>query len=250
MGLEMNESTVKYLSGLFDADGSVSFYFRQHGEKTYVSLVLQIAQADAKVFDGLGFGSVTACRQYWQWRVTTKSELEMLIPRLAKHCVIKGSHLTRMLAKWREMRGTEVSDPDSLKEWSKQSRRMAGPVHEKKHPTWAWIAGYLDGDGWYRRRYSSQDNYWSMHVGAVAHPGDRVGLDLLQKAFGGNITPHGQSIALKWVRNLGARDSSFALRFLPQVRRHARIKGHKIEQLIHHHRQRLSEETAMAEATV
>jgi hypothetical protein len=241
----MNESTVKYLSGLFDADGSISFYFRTHGDKNYVSLVLQIAQKDKEFLESFELGNVTACQKGYSYlRVTDKAELEMTIPRIAKHCLVKGKHLKRMLDKWREVRGSCLTkeEVDNLKDWSKQSRKDVGAIRQKNYPTWAWLAGYLDGDGWYRFRYSQEQNYMSMSVGAVAHPDDaKESLSLIQKQFGGSIRPHGQSNALVWNRNLGVSDSSFALTFLRKLVRHARVKKHKIETMIHYHSQRLTE---------
>ena len=47
----------------------------------------------------------------------------------------------------------EPSFEEYLKVESKKSRSNAGPIKDKKHPTWAWVSGYLDGDGHYSKRY-------------------------------------------------------------------------------------------------
>ncbi len=173
--------------------------------------------------------------------------------------VIKAQHWQWLLEFWRDFRSRPHGERScteqervALIQVIKESRKLRhGPIKPKKHPTWAWLSGYLDGDGWYRHRYSKEHNYWSMSVGAVAHVNDRVALDFLQQSFGGSILPHGQSEnVLKWVRNLGVKDRSFALRFLPNIAKHSRLKRHKIDAMIHHHRQRLSDSSAKAQATV
>lgn len=255
----MNENLVKYLAGLLDADGSLSFSFKKYerGDDTYfLSLHLKLSSSDA--VDERGFvetlprltGMGGVCwygkdKQFKTWTVTKRSELERLLPRLTKHMVVKGKHWQTLFGIWREQRGAWLTseDRERMAAASKRSRiENAGPVKPKNHPTWAWLAGYLDGDGWYRHKYQSPpQNYWQIHVGAVAHDNDIGVLEFIQKAFGGHIGPHRQSPNVSvWKRNLGSRDASFALRFLPKIARHTRLKRHKIDQIIHHHRQRLS----------
>lgn len=270
----MNESLVKYLAGLLDADGSLSFTFRcdpNNGDRHNIGLMLSLASSDAvdqhdfvsSLPELTGMGGIYrygARRQFLAWRVAKRADLEMLLPRLIKHMVIKASHWHWLFETWREKRGAlyargshSSDERAALTEASRQSRKTRhGPLKSKNHPTWAWLAGYLDGDGWYRMRYQrAPQNYWSMHVGAVAHENDADVLRFLQKAFGGAVRLQGQSPhVLVWVRNLGAKDSAFALRFLPNLARHARLKRHKIDQLIAHHRQRLSTPTPAGEATV
>ena len=255
----MNESLIKYLAGLMDADGSLSFSFKKYErdeERIFLGLCLSLASSKAVDQRGFiptlptitGMGGVYfygSEKQFISWTIGKRSQLEMILPRLIKHMVVKGKHWQWLLDTWREQRGGSISKAKRIEMTtaSKKSRiERAGPLKPKNHPTWAWLAGYLDGDGWYRRRYAkSPHNYWSMQVGAVAHFNDIGVLEFLHKAFGGNIREHGQSLnARVWVRNLGIKDTSFALRFLPKVARHSRLKRHKIDQIIHHHRQRLS----------
>ena len=260
----MNESLVKYLAGLLDADGSLSFNFKRdqnREDRHFAGLTLKLAASDAVDRRGFvdslpsqtGFGSVYRegrNDQFKNWIVTKRADLEMLLPRLIKHMVIKARHWEWMLNEWRNLRRTSVStdEMDALKAASKGSRlERVGPVKPKNHPTWAWVAGYIDGDGTYYRHFDKNQNYWSIHVSAVAHINDRVGLDLLAKAFGGHFHPQGQCPdVIIWRRNLGARDADFALGFLPNVVKHSRLKRHKIDGIIHHHRQRLNLQEAAA----
>jgi len=257
----MNEELVKYLSGLLDADGSISFNFNNpNKDKSAYTLSLRVGLASSDAVDthgfveslpGLtGFGSVArhgSRDQFTAWVVTSKGNLEMLVPRLAKHMVAKGAHLQRMFDKWRERRGTllPVAECDELREFSKGSRYAGGPIKPKNHPSWAWLAGYLDGNGCYRSSkcksgfYNGQQCYrWQASVQAACHLGDVGVLAFIQKAHGGYVKKHSRSgNCMIWERSLGKKDSSFALSFLAELVGHSRLKKHKIEQLIAFHRQ-------------
>lgn len=246
----MTETEVKYLAGLLDADGSIGFEFTKN--RPYLSIKLTAADSiDTKQYvqtlpERTGYG--TSCKkerknQNWSpvsvWTVSKRQDLEMLIPRLVKHLVIKGKHFSRMLDKWQEFRGRTLSDieVEQLKQYCKASRLDSGPLKPKKHPTWAWVAGYLDGDGSYIFKKPPSQKFPKLVVRATAHVNDRVGLDLLQKAFGGYIYDRGKAgkHILDWVHPLGKNNKSFALKFLPKVVKHSRLKKHKIEQMIAYH---------------
>ena len=258
----MNESLVKYLAGLLDADGSLSFSFKhdQNREGRYfMGLRLDLASSETVDKHGFidtlpgitGMGVMTKYGerdQFKTWVVTKRAEIEMLLPRLIKHMVIKAKHWQWMLGMWRSVRSENKtctrSEREALTHASKESRRLnVGPLKKKNHPTWAWLAGYLDGDGCYsyRSHVVNGCTQWTINVSAVAHVNDEVVLQFLLTSFGGRIVPQGQSENVKiWVRSLGYQNRSFALRFLPKVAKHSRLKRAKIDAMIHHHRQRLS----------
>lgn len=70
-----------------------------------------------------------------------------------------------------------------------------------------------------------------MDIHVVCHESDRVGLDLLFKAFKGNIYTK-QEHLLVWKRNLGFADSAFVRRFLPKLIRFSLIKRYHMEQIL------------------
>ena len=257
----MKETLVKYLAGLMDADGSLSFRFTKYDKSRedvfFLQLHLSLSSSEAVDRNGFidrlpqetGMGGAYRYgrnKQFKTWTVTKRADLEMLLPRLIKHMVVKGKHWQWLLETWREHRGCAATTPairEELSAASKKSRiENAGPVKPKNHPTWAWLAGYLDGDGWYHMKYRKPpQNCWQIHVGAVAHNNDIAVLKFLQKAFGGQVFNHGQSENVSvWRRHMGAKDASFALRFLPNLAKHSHLKRDKIDQIISHHRQRLS----------
>jgi len=264
MATRINESTIKYLAGLLDADGSLSFSFRrvreQHIEDRYfIGLMLRLASTDSIDKDGFirslptlcGMGTVA--NRYegatsFDWSVADRSDLEMLLPRLVKHMMIKAKHWQWMLDTWRMARANSKTcspeERERLTSAAKESRRKnVGPLKPKNHPTWAWLAGYLDGDGCYSYRHRVQNGYenWNISVSACAHVNDIVVLEFLQRSFGGKILPQGQSDNVKiWKRQLGYQNRSFALQFLGKLASHSKLKRQKIDAIIRHHRQRLS----------
>ncbi len=253
----MNETTIKYLAGLLDADGTISFDFRnlaRNESSANLGLKVGIAGSDAvdkhRFIEGLpkltGHGYTSRHgdqNQYIYWFLTSRRDLEMMVPRLVKHMCVKAKHLQRMFEKWRELRGKSLSleECEVLREYSRNSRYDAGPLKPKNHPSWSWAAGYLDGNGHYMFSLANKGDRTetrSMRVSACCHKGDAAVLEFLLKAFGGRIKPHSVSDnAMVWDRNLGLSERSFALEFLGKLARHAQFKRHRIEEMISFHRQ-------------
>jgi len=271
----MGEELVKYLAGLIDSDGSIWFNFNNpNKDESAYTLSLKVTLTSSEAIDVHGFveslpdltklGSVSRHgrnHQFTTWTVTSRSDLEKLVPRLVKSMVVKARHLQRMFDTWKEMRGRllPVSICDELRQFSKESRYDPGPLKPKNHPSWAWLAGYLDGNGSYRSAICKTGFYKGKQcyrrqaaVHASCHIGDADVLAFIQKAHGGYTKPHSKSKnCMVWERSLGKKDRSFALRFLPKLVSHSRLKRHSIEQLIKfHHQQRLSGQTPTGEATV
>lgn len=270
--MKFKEQDIKYLAGLLDADGSLHFQFVKYKDNKYnvrLKLVLQQSLSidkDGSFISWLGdFGGYT---QYvkikseehpnWsdanRWTCTKQSELNMLLPRTTKHMVIKAKHWQALLDKYNTLIGKSVTEVEmqELKEFAITSRKNTGPLKPKKHPTWGWVAGYIDGDGCYymRTRKRSWGTHTELLVKVVAHNNDRCSLELLQKAFKGNLGKSSKEATCYWSRNLGNADKSFALKFLKKMAVHSRLKKHKIEQMLHHHSQRLTELTPEGEVIV
>lgn len=245
--MAVNETEVKYLAGLVDADGHIGFEFTN--KRVYLALTLVAADSvDKNLYiynlkDTLGMGS--SCRKERQekswaavsvWKVSKTQDLEMLFPRLIKHLVIKGKHAKRMFDLWKEYKSRVLTDTeiDQLKVYCKASRADAGPVKPKKHPTWAWVAGYLDGDGSFIFKQPPSQVAPRILVQATAHENDKIGLELLYKAFGGTLNNRGKTAPhiWDWKHPLGNKNTSFALKFLPKVVSHSKLKKHKIELIL------------------
>jgi intein/homing endonuclease len=273
----MKESFIKYLAGLLDADGSLSFGFKRdynRDDTFFISLQLKLTAADSVDRNGFveslpfetGMGTTSRYgkhNQYVVWNISKRSSLEMIIPRLTKHMIVKGKHWYWMFSLWRDyLRGEKTfssCNREMLTQAVKESRKTkAGPIKPKNHVTWAWLAGYLDGDGCYSYRSGKYKSYrdrtykqWTIKVTAIAHITDICVLEMLKKCFGGRVVGMNKSSnVMIWERSLGYQNRSFALNFLPKVAKHSRLKRYKIDQMIHHHRQRLSVPGVTAQAIV
>lgn len=254
----MNETDIKYLAGLLDADGS--FFFNYSSNRAYLTVALDLTTG---IDRDMGFTNwlceatgVKPCLSSRELNakgvqsikivLSKRSTIEMLVPRLLKYLVIKGSHLKRLQDKWLDVRGRRLSDEEieELKKFTIDSRKIAGPVKPREWLPKAYVAGYIDGDGCYIMKKSS-GNY---NVNTVAHVNDRIVTDLLFKQYGGRI--HYQEDWIRWVHPLGRTNKSFAIKFLRDMHRHSRLKRHKIETFLHYHSQRLTEESPKGEVIV
>lgn len=121
-----------------------------------------------------------------------------------------------------------------------------GPVKSKNHPTWAWVAGYLDGDGCYTLSNRA------VHIGCITHKDQLDGVKLLHKAFGGSLYDPREDNSVLWRRGAGKANSDFAVPFLKRMSRHSRLKKWKIEQMLNFHNQsqRLIDMTSTEEVIV
>src|SRR5258708_29238000 len=114
----IDESFVKYLAGLLDADGSLSFNFKRdvnRPDRYFLSLSLRLTSSDIVDKHGFvenlpkryGIGSVSRygkSSQFTPWNVSKRAHPQALLPRLIKHMVVKAKHWQWILDTWRETR--------------------------------------------------------------------------------------------------------------------------------------------------
>lgn len=238
---KFTETEIKYLAGLIDADGYVSFSFVKGRVYLQLGIVQSVPYDRDNYLDSLvkKAGRVhyreTSGNDQKTWTVRSRRDLNILIPRLVNHMVIKARHLNNMFNKYLEYSGVVCSSQEieELRNFSKESRIGSGPLKPKTHPTWAWVSGYLDGDGHYN--FSKKRGLARLEV--CAHVTDTCGIELLQKAFGGTIVRMGDTDNYRWFKNLGKRDKAFAKNFLKKMHRHSKFKRWKIEQILAFHNQ-------------
>lgn len=249
-----SETEKKYLAGLLDADGSL-VYCHNNG---YLSLSMSLSMSESidrngayAQYLGSKVGKLYTRKRddNWaiqnEWVVRKRSDLEKLIPHITKHMVIKGKKWQHMLETFRRLKGTKITEEEFFK-LREEANSMRGPLRAKKHPTWAWTAGYIDGDGWYLKRVRPRQI--EQHVGVVSHREHPEGVELLHKAFGGVLKlDRGH---LRWIKNLGPRDKKFTIFFLKKMVQHTHLKKWKIEQLLSTYSQRLSDLTPKGDAIV
>lgn len=250
-----SETEKKYLAGLLDADGCLR-YKHNHG---YLHLELSLSMSESidrngkfarYLEDKVGKLYTRKRDDNWaiqnEWVVAKRSDLEKVLPHVIKHMVVKGKKWQHMLEVFRAYKAVKVS-VEELTALREEAAQLHGPLRAKKHPTWAWVAGYIDGDGWYLKRVRPRQV--EQHVGAVAHPDSPEGLELLHKAFGGVLKSDNKGY-LRWIKNLGPRDKQFTISFLKKMVNHSQLKKWKIEQLLSTYSQRLSDLTPTGDAIV
>lgn len=231
----MKVTHAKYLAGLLDADGWFGFNWKPNG-LAYPRLVLR--QKDSRILNWIEKNIQVGWFTADSWQLTSKRDVNLVLPHILKHMVIKAR-----LWEW-----VYTTESPSKEEWSYRRQNDVGPLRDKKHPTWAWVAGYIDGDGWLVMQKRKDTKGYTIRVGALSDYKDRVAIDLLHKAFGGNLCE--RPCGLQWQRGLGKGNKDFAIRFLSKLVKHLVRKRHKAEIILQYHSQRLSNHTSTEEATV
>ena len=248
------ETESKYLAGLLDADGSLCYSYNNG----YLSLALSLSMSvsidrDGKYASYLGskVGKLYSRKrdEDWaiqnEWVVRKRNDLEKTLPHITKHMVVKGKKWQHMLETFRQYKGQPISE-ELFFNLRSEANALRGSIRAKKHPTWAWTAGYIDGDGWYLKRIRPKQT--EQHVGVVSRIDHPEGVELLHKAFGGVLKEDRGH--LRWIKNLGPRDKQFTLDFLKKMVNHTHLKKWKIEQLLSTYSQRLSDSTPEGDAIV
>lgn len=260
------ETLAKYIAGITDADGSLYITAAKHGDTFIPTIAYKIVQADSIDFNfknitfmrnAVGFGSLNYTppkgnkAALCEWKIRARNELELFLPHIIKHLVIKGKHFKRIFDWWRSIRGASYSQQELtwFRKNLKQSRTDTGPLKPKNYPSAAWLAGYMDGDG-------------CLHLGKRQklftisfHKDDIIAPELIQRAFGGQIytgcwkknpNVYAYRLTLGGMQKLNAS----GLKLLHYVLPHLKIKKHNAEQMLAMHQQRLNEEAPTGEVIV
>lgn len=244
-----NETLNKYVAGFVDADGALSFYFNKTVDGHFrICLQFSIVQIDNRgrgfkllqdLRDAYAVGSIHNIEVKNQkcWWVSSKNDLEKFLPHIIKHMVIKGKHFQRMLDKRRELSGVNLTQEqvDELRKFAKESRADTGPTRYKKNASPAWLAGYIDGDGYLR--CSDREHWLKIHV----QKSDVCSVELIQSTYGGNIYKTTKENIKEFKLNFGASFYGTATKVLKAIIPHLRLKRHDAEMILYWHKQRLNE---------
>lgn len=239
-----SEQLCKYIAGLFDSDGYIGLEFIK--DSVYLrGGITQSATVDTdfrmlrsvKEFFNLGTlyyhyqdNNVSCC----SWRFSTK-DAKLFYNRVGKHLRIKATHFLNLINKYNEIQTKKLStkEREELQSFSKDSRSTSLWLKRPKHLSYAWVAGYLDGDGCYRIR-RKDGKIISMCVKAASH--DLFILDKLKEDFNGSINVQDKNSTLIkcWRRGLGKGHIKFAIPFLLQMQQYSCIenKYNKIQEML------------------
>lgn len=235
-----SEQLNKYLAGLFDADGCITLELQNN---KYLSLRFTLTAAASvdndfetlrslQSFYGMGtikYSIGDSGTSRCDWRMSSK-ESKMMFNLIGKHLRIKGTHFQTMINLQEAFKGEIVTDIqwEQIKEMRSTSREESRWLKYPKHLSYAWVAGYFDGDGSYgfRKKYNTLD---------IRVPSsDFHILDKLQEDFGGSIlSGHSENYKV-WSKGLGKGHIKFSLPFLKKMRQFSCIKQkyNKIQEMI------------------
>lgn len=244
-----NETLNKYVAGFVDADGTLAFHFNKTVDGFFrIGLQFGITQIDNRgrgfkllqdLRDAYDVGSITDVKDKNQkyWKVAGKNDLEKFLPHIIKHMVIKGKHFQRMLEKRRELSGVDLTQDqvDELRRFAKESRAYTGSTRYKKNASPAWLAGYIDGDGYLR--CSGREHWLKIHV----QKSDVCSVELIQRTYGGKIYDTAKENIKEFRLNFGASFYGIATKVLKAIIPHLRLKRHDAEMILYWHKQRLNE---------
>lgn len=223
-----SEQMNKWTAGFLDADGSIGLHIKRHTNNRYgIYLQVCIDQTDTDILyllrDHYNIGNVSGTK----WHISGKDSHKFL-GIIGKHLLIKATHMDNMLWVIDQLSGISIINVDDIRAYAECSRLNSRWRREPKHVPYAWMAGYLDGDGHYRvrlgrlRRYENGStaitNELKLFVGSAVW--DSFILDKLHEDHGGSIRLRKDNCYF-WQLSLGRNSRSKAINLLTKLKKYS-----------------------------
>lgn len=235
-----SEQLNKYLAGLFDSDGCLSFRIT-NGRFT---LQFQISQAAINDQD---FEFMRAMQSYFnlgscyyettekwssccRWKIYGK-DIKIIFNRIGKHLYTKSKQVDNLLWLYDELRGVALTptQEQDLRCLLISLKEDYGPLKEKKHPSWSYLAGLIHGDGNFlcrtdrinKKRNRGKDYTYistELRLHIYSHINEKCVLYFIQKALGGTIRDNTKTNLSIYQRGLGKQNHKFAIKFLSKLK--------------------------------
>lgn len=245
-----SEQLHKFVAGLFDADGHVSFDFCRNKIQIQSGISICDESLVNALKDYYNIGTVVKMRvekethnQCFRWIMRTKDS-KKFFNLIGKHLRIKGTHFNNLINIHNELQEEVLEDKfiEELKEISIESRKNSKWLRYPKHPSYSWVAGYLAGDGHFEYRIRNRDGgkkTTNIRVSSICHEDDKHVLYFLQSAFKGSVRKTKEKPHYVWSRSLGRGNKQFALPFLLKLRLYMCLekKYITIDNMIKYHEQ-------------
>jgi hypothetical protein len=185
----------KYLAGFLDADGYLGVRARIGACPDLEVGVAQLNKG-AVVLEALRdmFGGVIVDDGVYSKLSMRGGPARKCFERLKKYLVLKQDHAERML----ELIDTSGvlrtrDDVLAVRERVREIRNY-GATQQPNFPSRKWMAGYIDGDGSFSVKVCRKTGYAYPTLSILAARNYIVGVHLLEKAFGGILTPRKQNL--------------------------------------------------------
>lgn len=184
----------KYIAGFLDADGTFGVRFEKKETGYFPCFYLQFSQEAAKdkvlhlIQDEVGGNLCTVGKNGGHTRLDIPPKQgRMLLDRIRKHLVAKRDYAATCLQYHQD-----VAPPLTLKEmrshrdWLKEMKDVwESPI--PNFPPRKWLAGFFDGDGCLAVSYRKQTGCAYLSARVNCEPRYRRTVDLLHRAFGGEV---------------------------------------------------------------
>lgn len=229
-----NESTNKYLAGLFDGDGTIYAGIDKDG---YISISFEVCgdwrvpKVDETIlflYDHYNMGHVNRRDNgMMTWHVGGDSAVS-LFNRIKKHLVVKAKHGERIIELRKQYRAGRKISKSVLKRFLRWSRKNTSSLKHKKHFTWAWLAGYIDADGYIGYK---QNIYTGIRFGCN-YEKDKAALDLIARSTGREYRYNEKDKCIRLDIYMSKDSQATAQKYIPRLLPHLRIKKWQAEQLM------------------
>lgn len=230
----------KILAGYIDADGNIGI--KKNGKYYQLYIILSQAAINDPDFEilrafhkfyNLGslifrFSKNPKESSRCDWRLGTKDTFK-LINLIEKHLVVKGKEFREISMIYSNYACTQILDNEFeiIKDLVKKARKLEGPIKKKKHPSWAWLSGYIAGDGHLccrlerkRRKFDKKTNkYYDMtynELYIVITGNKEEPFKFLKEHFKGSI--YNKGTYFQWRRSLGKGHLNFSENFLISIK--------------------------------
>jgi len=230
-----NESINKYLAGLFDGDGTIYCRLSNNRLRLTMEVVFNLDKPKVEdtmymLYDHYGLGRIDRKQSknvtLGYWVIEGKRAIS-LFNRIKKYLVIKATHGERIIKLFLSKRDVKHS---VLKRYLRLSRRNTTSLKYKSHINWAWLAGYIDADGYIG--YNPKI-YTGIRFGCNADK-DNSAIELISRSFGRPYRYYNSDNCNRLDIYMSKDSKATAQRILPKLLPHLRFKKWEAEQLLHY----------------
>lgn len=251
-----NESMNKYIAGLFDGDGTITYRAIKTGDDRYaIGLKFEIITEHKNkkiLYDIQNYFKVGNIYEgkYVLYTINTYSQIESVFNRIKKHLIIKGTHFKFLLDYVGVLKKDIVKNRNITKEELglfrqavKESRKNSKALKPKNFVSKSWLAGFIDADGNIQYRESlcfckkANKQYLStsfaLRIELAGY--DYQALELIKKSFNGTLVTTKRNTA-SYRLSLGRYSNKLTVDLMRALVGLLKVphKKYNLERILHH----------------